>query len=461
MPANNIQTRRFGPSPAPAASGQAVLVTHALAAGAVAAWFGLVAREALWLAGVAAVAALLAGVVGSLAVHQGRKRAVAIAAVAWAVVALVGGHVLVTRQSDFWQGFHLDAEVGWYPIANADGFSFEGGEGRYAATTDRFGHRNRLPYPADGRLPVLVQGDSNIFGFNLAGDDTFCRRWMARGGRDCFNAGVPGFGPHQYALQDRILARQGLRADRRLVVFNLANDFSLAALATPYLLPRPYHYLDGGEPRETGPVAHPFRRQVYGHHFIAPLAEYDHGLRTVTLGRDWANVPSAIESCPLAAYLLEKVGARLVAAYVHAFGRDAEIRGKIFNPYNPAWQIQAVEHWPAPYRAFLPHFDALIGRVAAGEMGPTTMVLMPMKEQVVPAARRLLTAGMNAATVDIGALNRVVTAAARKHGVTVIDPTPAFMRHPDPDSLYQRDGHLSAAGMDLLVGETLTALAAR
>lgn len=426
------------------AAGQALAVTHGLAGAAVAAWLVLIGRESAWAALACAVFALLAVLVGWFAASKGRRRGALAALAGWTAAALVGGHLLLSAHEGVWRGFRLDAELGWYPQADLADAVFESAEGTYRASTDRFGHRNRLAYPADGRLPVMVQGDSNIFGFGLGEDETYCARWAARGGQPCYNVGVSGYDPQHYVFQADWLRARGLVPALRVVVFNLGNDYSMTALTTPYLLPRPYLTADG----ETRRVEQPFRRQVYGHHFIPPLARFDDGLATVTLGRDWSCVPTWIERVPLAAFALEKLGSRAVKAWVHLFGREAEIRGKVYNPYYPAWQLQAVDRWPEPYRLFLPHFEAVMARLAAQPAERTVVVLMPMKD------RMALPPGHG----EADSLADVVADISRRHGMTVIDPTPAFLARPDRAALFQPDGHLTAGGMDLLVAETLAAL---
>lgn len=437
---------------------QALVAAHLLAAVAVAAWFGLIAFEAGWAAVVVGLAGALACVAGWFAAHRGRRRAAWTAAAVWMAAALIGGHLLVAGQSGIWKGFRLDAELGWYPIAGQTNTRFEGADGTYRASTDALGHRNARPYPADGVLPVIVQGDSNIFGFGLADGETFCERWTVRGGAACFNVGVPGFDPQHYLVQHRALNRRGFEIKRRVVIFNVGNDYAMAALSTPYLLPRPYLFLVNGKRTESGPIAQPFQRQVYGHHFIPPLSAFDFGLTTVTLGRDWNGVPPAIEAVPLVAMAAEKLGARTVALYTHIFARDAERQGKVFNPYYPNWQMQVFDAWPEPYRLYAPHFRALMAAIGEQPAGETVVVLMPMKERVVPARREAVLATLPSDTIDPDALSRFVAAAAEAGGMRVIDPTAAFLAHPDAAALYQSDGHLSAAGMDLLVGETLRAL---
>mgnify|MGYP000016031626 CR=1 FL=1 len=159
--------------------------------------------------------------------------------------------VIVSSASDFALGWLYslprglaflqppDPLLGWAMRPKVENFSLQMGTKREMISTDSLGFRNNLPYPADGRILCAVQGDSNVFGFGLAFDDTLCEHLNRLLGGGIYNFGVCGYDTNHFFFQYEQLAKV-LKPAVRLIVFNTGNDFSAAALATPYYYPRPY-----------------------------------------------------------------------------------------------------------------------------------------------------------------------------------------------------------------------------
>src|SRR5262249_24821318 len=216
------------------------------------------------------------------------------------------------------------------------------------------------------------------------------------------------------------------------------NDFSLSALETPYLLPRPYLYLDGGRLIVAGPFATPFPRQAYGHHFIKPYSRYDRYLETVTIGRDWASrVPGWLAGFRLPIFLLDKGYLHLARLRYTVFEPARLSEGRKLNPYYPPWQLTRAEDWPEPYRDYRRHFTALLTAIAKQPADRTLVVLMPMREQVIPEQRARVLAQAGNAVADHLAVNRFVTGIAEAAGMRVIDATGAFAAASDIKALFQ------------------------
>jgi len=79
------------------------------------------------------------------------------------------------------------------------------------------------PLLDDAPPEVLVVGDSQVFGLGVEADETFSARLEERLGRPVLNAGVPTYGPGEYATAARrLLADRPV--DTVVVVINLYND---------------------------------------------------------------------------------------------------------------------------------------------------------------------------------------------------------------------------------------------
>ena len=175
----------------------------------------------------------------------GARRAAIGFCLVWTVVTIVASDVSLRYREGIWTGFRFDAELGWYPVANQRDVLMESKDGTYRVSTDTLGHRNEIVYPRDRRLSVVLQGDSNAFGFGLKLDDTFCAVFTRASGEACFNLGVPGYDTQHYYFQFEAITRR-FAVRTRIILFNVGNDFTLSALESPYLIPRPYLFREGG-----------------------------------------------------------------------------------------------------------------------------------------------------------------------------------------------------------------------
>jgi hypothetical protein len=449
--------------PAAGAARTGIALLHALFGAATALWLLFTQRPAVWPLVGAAVCGVVLLLLSAFLAHQGAGRATRWAWLGWIVVALVASHVSLGAREGIWAGFRFDASLGWYPEADSTTDQETVVGGSFHVVTDALGHRNPWPYPADNHLPVLLQGDSNAFGFGLQADETFCAVYTERSGTRCYNFGVPGFDVQQYYLQYERVVRPRFTADRRVILLAFGNDYTLSALASPYLIPRPYLWRDGDTLATVQPPPLPFRKQVYGHHFIKPYAEYDAGLATVIVGRDWGRwMPPWFAALRLPAFVFEMAYPRALDAWYAAFAPDAIAAGQALNPYYPPWLMAAPEHWPEPYRAFRADFAALYAALAAQHPN-TAVVAFPMRNQVLMDAdasrQRLVDLGYPAEAFDRRAINRYLAGLARDNGVAFYDATDDLLADPDPRSLYQqRDEHLSPRGMRLVVERLLQRL---
>lgn len=410
----------------------------------------------IWLAIGLAVGGLVVLAVSAFLIRGGDGLNVRLAWCGWILAALAASQVSLDQRAGIWTGFRYGDDLGWYMLPDMHDRLLGSADREYRVTTDALGHRNRLPYPADGRLPTLVQGDSNAFGDGLLESETFCGVYATLRDDACYNFGIPGFDPHHYYFQYQHVVKPRFQVDRRIILFNYGNDYSMAPLATPYLLPRPYLFSDGDRLRAVYPAPLPVHKQVYGDHFIAPYADYDPGLATVQLGRDWGYAfPAWLAPVHIATFITERLYPPLLSLGYRVFGRDALRQGRRLNPYFPPWQYAAAEYWPEPYRSFRKDFVAVMAAVAA-QRPDTVVIAFPMREQVQPSdaelGERLAQAGLPADAVDRFALNHLLAEAARAGGFRLIDVTRAFLAAPDKEALYQpNDVHLSAAGMRLVV----------
>ncbi len=108
---------------------------------------------------------------------------------AWlALLLLVSNQLpLAGGQGRLWTGFEINPATGWYLQPNLHEMPLVSTKGQtYPVTSDALGHRNQHPYPADGRLPYLVQGDSNLMGYGLEYADTLCEQLNRLAGAPLF-----------------------------------------------------------------------------------------------------------------------------------------------------------------------------------------------------------------------------------------------------------------------------------
>ncbi len=374
--------------------------------------------------------------------------------ISWIAVFLLFSHLALGYREGVWQGFRFDDRIGWLPKENLNQVSLEGPAGtRYLVTTDNQGYRNQNKWPNKGEvLPVLLQGDSNAFGFGLQENETFCRLWEKRlGGSElCYNVGVPGYDPQHYYFQYENFESR-YQINKRIILFNVGNDFTMSAFDSPYLIRRPYLYVENGETKSYIPPPAKFRKQIYGHYFIKPYENFNQEVSLVSAGRDWGRfVPDWLAEFRLGAFLFEMIYPRAFKIYAQtSLSEEERSRHRALNPYYPSWQQLDMTVWPDPYKDFRAHFSALLKETSKQQAKSTVLIMFPMREQVLANERDSAVASHP--KFQVNAINSYVAGLARELGITVLDSTPLFLSHPTPQRLFQADQHLSSEGMSLVV----------
>lgn len=369
---------------------------------------------------------------------------------AWTMVSLVTSNFVVdswqSRQR-LWTAFVFNARYGWYPEPHLVNRRLLTPHGSYLATTDECGHRNSLPYPADGVLPIVVQGDSNAFGFGLSDDETLAARLNARlSGTQVFNLGVPGFDLNHYYYQYEDLSRR-FKMGTRIILWNIGNDFTLSALETPNYFRRPYLYVGKGEVRQAADFQAPFPVQGYGQSFLPPYRKYDSLIDEPAY--DWADIyPPVLIRTPLSRQLIRTYHPKLAKALERVRPRQPQLE-----LYDPSWMLLKREYWPAPFDQYARDFPLLLR--ALKQQNPHLILCpFPFREQVIPAeqaARKEKLVASGHGPDDFGplAFNTFLKGVCDAEGIRLVDPTSEFLNVKDPLMLYQPgDQHLSAEGME-------------
>lgn len=369
---------------------------------------------------------------------------------AWTVGTLVISNFVVdygqSRQR-LWTAFVFDARYGWYPEPHLQKRRLLTPHGSYLATTDELGHRNSVPYPVDGLLPIIIQGDSNAFGFGLSDDETLAAKLNARlKGAQVFNLGVPGFDLNHYYYQYEDLSRR-FKMGRRIILWNIGNDFTLSALETPNYFRRPYLYVENGAVKKAADFQAPFPVQGYGQSFLPPYRKFDSLVNEPAY--DWADVYSPVLiRTPLSRQLIRTYHPKLVKAIELLRPRQLQLE-----LYDPSWMLLKRELWPAPFDQYARDFPLLLR--ALKQQNPHSILCpFPFREQVIPAeyaARKenLAASGHRPDDFDPLAFNKFLKDVCDAEGIRLVDPTREFLNATAPLMLYQQgDQHLSAEGME-------------
>jgi len=148
--------------------------------------------------------------------------------------------------------FAPDAELGWVPLPNLD-LERRNADGElWHVVTDDDGIRGPSDWPADGRIRMLVLGDSFAFGEGVDLEDRFDSLLQQRfGALSIVNLGVMGHGPEQQLIRSRTW-RSRLRAGDLLLLLTYGNDFLDLASTTHSGRSKPWV-----EMREEELIAHP------------------------------------------------------------------------------------------------------------------------------------------------------------------------------------------------------------
>ncbi len=346
-----------------------------------------------------------------------------------------------------------DAILGWAMRPGIKKLMLQMGAQRVAIDTDALGFRNDLPYPADGRIPCAVQGDSNVFGFGLDAAETLCAQINRLLPGTAYNFGVCGYDANHFFFQYERLARR-LKPAMRLIVFNTGNDFSAAALATPYYYPRAYLAVSRSQIVRHCAGAPALAVQAYDQRFIMPYAAYDHIIAEP--GHAWAeHYPLWLLQRPLGRFLVENIHPVACRWWESAQKRLGKEERDHLDVHYPRWLLLSAAHWPEPFRTYAADFSEILRQIQA-QNPRLAICLIPMRSQAVPAKQAEVKAwlrkrGYGDAKLGGNAFASYLAPICEQLGIALIDPLPHFLNHSDPESLYQPgDEHLSALGQALL-----------
>ena len=386
--------------------------------------------------------------------HLPWKRAVVVLLL-WITVTLIVSNSTVTywqSQQRLWSGFVFDPRYGWYPEAGMRERKLLIPGGSYVASTDGRGHRNTLPYPDDGRLPTILQGDSNAFGFGLAEDQTLSAILnsilpeMA-----VYNVGVLGFDLNHYYFQYAELAQE-FQIGHRIILWNVGNDFTLSALETPNYFRRPYLFVDQSKVCQAADFRSPFPVQGYGQSFIPPYQDLNPLIQTIA--DDWADIyPESLIRLALSRQLIRTYHPKICRAVELALHTQQSLE-----LFNPGWMLLKRELWPAPFDQYANDLPLLL-RQLKQQNSRLTLCAFPFREQVITDESKakiaaLKSAGYSDDVIDPLAFNRYLKTICDAESIELVDPTPRFLKAASPISLYQPgDQHLSELGMRLCAEE--------
>jgi len=448
------------------------LLIQALFSVAAVVWIAFIRWPSGFLAIIFVGLVLFGGMVCWFGVRRNRKLYLPATMLAWLIGGFLFSNYGITPPFDrFWGAFEYDIETGWRPLPNLKQYEMKlRNNTAYLVDTDAGGYRNDLPYPANGRLDIIVQGDSNAFGAGLESENTFCGMINRSVKEACFNVGVSGYDMNNFYFQFKRLVRS-FKVDQRVVMFNLGNDFSISALETPYLIRRPYLYVDDkGEVVERHRIPMPVIKQIYGYRFIEKYREYDPTLAPYEKGRGWGNaLPDWIVNFPALQFLVfryETQISKAVSAINSLFGTagpEPRPNWKM-SPFYGDWILLKRERWPKPFDLYAVDFEKILDAFVK-QHPQTSLVLFPMRKQVIKAetdaaVERLMAAGYDRRDIDLTSINRLIRAAAQNAGARAIDLTDVFRSQKNPERLYLKDDqHLSPAGMIMLAERLIKELA--
>jgi hypothetical protein len=397
-------------------------------------------------------ALLVCAMYASFLCSRRQRAAVLLAVIVWIVAALVLAELLLAgTQKRMWVGFDLDGELGWYARANQSDTVQDTPFGQFVFSTDELGHRNREAYPADGKIPVMVQGDSNIFGFGVPYDATLCAQLNRdRNPALYYNFGMLGFDVNHYYFQYEKFSKR-FDIGSRVIMFNIGNDFTMTAMRTAELLRRPYLSVENNTVREVRNYFSEIPQQVYGHHFVPKYAAFDARIRDPLFRNAGEICLSWISQSRVGFFVFDKVyrdgskiGQRLF--------RRGDQAGVVTVSY-PYWLLLKQVHWPEPFRSYGQDFLRVLQAVHA-QNSNLILCVYPMKRQIVPGFRvgaltRLKGLGYTDEDIDFFSFNRFIAGICNEAGIALVDVTPQFRAHDRPEDLFLEDVHLSAEALTI------------
>lgn len=371
----------------------------------------------------------------------------------WGVITVTVSNVLLSCKASIWTGFEYHRLLGWYSLANLRKINFGSSpESKYIVSTDKYGHRNHLSY--DSELEFMVQGDSNLFGFELSYEDTLCYKLNTLTNEKFYNFGVPGFDINQYYFQYKFFSDK-FSIKNRIIFFNIGNDFSASLLATPYLIRRPYLQSKEGIIEEHINNIGTVKKQVYGYKFIDIYKNYDSSLKFLNAGRDWGDrCPKWVQYNPVLLFLEEKLSQGLFKLTSLFYQKKKKADAQFLNPYYPGWLLLKRELWPQPYQDYSVRFEEIIAFLKVQNKN-LYICLFPMRSQVIDedfrlAVRDLLNRGYKEEDIDRYSFNRYFSDICKRNKIELIDLTLGLVRQSSSSQLFQEGNfHLNAKGIDI------------
>ena len=159
--------------------------------------------------------------------------------------------------------FEYDPVRGWRGRPNTSEI-FAGHDFAVRVTHNRLGHRSTTEPYVEGKINVIVVGDSFGWGWGVEDQDVFSERMMQLDSRyNVYNLASPAYGTDQsyLALKDLLDQYPDARFDH-VIALAFGNDFSENETTTARGLPKPMFVLEGAELQLTNtPVPETMRRE--------------------------------------------------------------------------------------------------------------------------------------------------------------------------------------------------------
>ncbi len=334
--------------------------------------------------------------------------------------------------------------------------------------TNSLGYRDSLdPTQITPEKKVIVlQGDSNVFGYGLKSEDTLSRQvetllnqCAGSNAYSVINAGIPGYDLNQYLIQkEEILANYPV--DSLVMIFNLNNDIGTTALEFTYGVTRPY-FVGQDDALTWVNSRFSYPQRIYPIQFIPAYAAYQALLEPGNQKKEFIINPNNPLShshlyletvirlhqfCPVCSNLL-------IGRFSQDFTNRDQKMGAAFTPFGGYWIY--LSPTPPPYSLHTPTIKALLKAWYESKPAPQQFVLiMPDKAAVVP---ELLTEYQQAADkLDLGSLQlrqptTYLQTILTELNIPFIEPLNYLRRQPDPTKLFlKKDTHYNARGQKIL-----------
>lgn len=296
-------------------------------------------------------------------------------------------NLLLSGHDFLWKGFVLDHTCGWYPTKELNGYVLEAKAGNYySASTDELGHRISEGANIEN-AEMIFQGDSTLWGFNLANEETLPAILNREHQYKAYNMGVPGYDLNNIYFQYE--KHRELVADKaRVIWFNANNDFLATFMATTYHIKRPHLYFEGDEVVKRTDYANAIPFQAYGNHYNKAYAQYDY-LKANNDGYDWAwYAPRWSEHFPLILFAFYKC----YPIWINIAGQEAPTHDK---PRIEWALLEPYSSWPEPYAQMARDMKRWIALFKA-QSGSLTLVYFPSTNEVSSYKQEAHESGLHA-----------------------------------------------------------------